>query len=285
MMRLLLFSGLAGCYGVDPVGPSRHGQHNTLRYGVKQNLTHSVNLPYIVDNVSQKQTIAAVARTPRQRRLALIVLLAAAALAAAAFPVRATWWGGWILAIAEAGIVGGLADWFAVTAIFRRPLGLPIPHTALIPANWQLMAARVGNMVGGQVLTAEYVTREIARVDVAAWLAQAAERVKPAEIEAAVAAATRWAAGQVPLGSAQGLVTWFRELLRERPVAPVVAEIVEVAHRHGWDQRLISGLARVLAGALDQPGFRDAFGAIVDDVVGSYRRRMGLYPSMLIGLA
>ena len=60
---------------------------------------------------------------PRQRRLALIALLAAVGLAIAAFPQRGTWWGGWILAIAEAGIVGGLADWFAVTAIFRRPLG------------------------------------------------------------------------------------------------------------------------------------------------------------------
>ncbi len=99
----------------------------------------------------------------RQRRLALGVLLAAAALAVAVFPIRGTWWGGWILAIAEAGIVGGLADWFAVTAIFRRPLGLPIPHTALIPANWELMAARVGTMVGSRVLTKEYVAQEVAR--------------------------------------------------------------------------------------------------------------------------
>jgi uncharacterized membrane-anchored protein YjiN (DUF445 family) len=98
----------------------------------------------------------------RQRRLALGVLLAAAALAVAVFPIRGTWWGGWILAIAEAGIVGGLADWFAVTAIFRRPLGLPIPHTALIPANWELMAARVGTMVGSRVLTKEYVAQEVA---------------------------------------------------------------------------------------------------------------------------
>jgi len=67
-------------------------------------------------------------RRPRQRRLALLVLLAAVGLAVAAVPFRATWWGGWILAIAEAGIVGGLADWFAVTALFRHPLGLPIPH-------------------------------------------------------------------------------------------------------------------------------------------------------------
>src|SRR5215475_8481658 len=159
MVRLLLFSGLAGWYGVDPVGPSRHDKDNTLRYDVKQNLTHSVNLFYILDNVSQNPTIVAVSRTPRQRRLALIVLLVAVALAIAAFPLRASWWGGWILAIAEAGIVGGLADWFAVTAIFRRPLGLPIPHTALIPANWELMARRVGTMVGSRVLTKKYVAQ------------------------------------------------------------------------------------------------------------------------------
>jgi hypothetical protein len=88
---------------------------------------------------------------PRQRRLALTVLLVAVGLAVAVVPFRASWWGGWILAIAEAGIVGGLADWFAVTALFRRPLGLPIPHTAIIPANWELMAERVGVMVGDRV--------------------------------------------------------------------------------------------------------------------------------------
>src|SRR5919205_113630 len=106
-------------------------------------------------------------RRAQQRRLALGVLLAAAALALAAYPVRSSWWGAWILAIAEAGIVGGLADWFAVTALFRHPLGLPIPHTALIPANWELLAARVGSMVGDRVLTKEYVRDEIARFDVA----------------------------------------------------------------------------------------------------------------------
>src|SRR5262249_6477457 len=115
-------------------------------------------------------------RPRRQRRLALGLLLAAAGVGVAAFPRRATWWGGWILAIAEAGIVGGLADWFAVTAIFRRPLGLPIPHTALIPANWELMAARVGTMVGSRVLTEEYDAREIPPFDRASVIARGAER-------------------------------------------------------------------------------------------------------------
>jgi uncharacterized membrane-anchored protein YjiN (DUF445 family) len=225
-------------------------------------------------------------REPRhQRRLALIVLLAAAALAVAAFPFRAKWWGGWILAIAEAGVVGGLADWFAVTALFRHPLGIPIPHTALIPANWQLMAARVGGMVGGRILTTEYVTREISRVDVATLLAQIAGRVKPADIEPLVATVARWAAAQIPPGSATELVSWIRRLLLTHPIAPMLADIADVAHRNGWDQRLVEALARTLVETLDRPDVRNAVGELVDEVVGSYRRRMSGYPGLLIRIA
>src|SRR4029453_14916786 len=85
---------------------------NTLRYDVKQILTHSVIFSYTLDNVSKNAPRPLTSRPRRQGRLALIALLAAVPLAIAAFPFRAAWWGGWILAIAEAGIVGGLADWF-----------------------------------------------------------------------------------------------------------------------------------------------------------------------------
>ena len=221
----------------------------------------------------------------RQRRLALGVLLAAVGLAVVAFPFRATWWGGWILAIAEAGVIGGLADWFAVTALFRHPLGLPIPHTALIPANWQLMAARVGTMVGDRVLTTEYVTREVSRVDVADFLARAAERVRTADLESVVEAVARWAAAELPPDAAVDLVAWLRRLLLARPVAPLLAELLEVAHRHGWDERVIEALAGILVDALQRPDFREAVADLVDGVVGSYRERMGTYPSLLIGLA
>ena len=284
-MRLLLFSGLAGCYGVDPVGPSRHGKDNTLRYDVNRNLTHSVNLPYIVDNVSHNTTTSAVFRPPRQRRLALIVLLVAVALAIAAFPLRGAWWGGWILAIAEAGIVGGLADWFAVTAIFRRPLGLPIPHTALIPANWELMAARVGSMVGDRVLTKEYVTHEVARFDLAELLARAAERVKPADLEAGLHRVARWLAEQLSPAATADVVAWTRRLLLGQPVAPLLARAIEIARRQGWDQRAIEALATALADALGRPDVRSTVADLVDEVLVSYREKMGTYPRLLLGLA
>src|SRR3989442_1465301 len=167
----------------------------------------------------------------RQRRLALGVLLAAAALAVAVFPIRGTWWGGWILAIAEAGIVGGLADWFAVTAIFRRPLGLPIPHTALIPANWELMAARVGTMVGSRVLTKEDVAQEIARVDVASLIARAAQRLSTRDLDAATRELARWLAAELSPKAAGDLVTRLRDLLLERPLSPAVGAALALAQR------------------------------------------------------
>jgi uncharacterized membrane-anchored protein YjiN (DUF445 family) len=229
--------------------------------------------------------VATDARPQKQRRLALGVLGAAAVLAIGAFPVRHTWWGGFILAIAEAGIVGGLADWFAVTAIFRHPLGIPIPHTALIPSNWQLMAARVGDMVGGRILTTEYVTREIARVDVAGLLAQLAERVKPADVEPVLRTVARWVAAQLPPESATELVAWLRRLFLSRPVAPLIAELLDVVHRIGWDQRVIEALARTLVETLDRPDVRRAVGDLVDEVIEGYRQDMGLYPGMLLRVA
>ena len=224
-------------------------------------------------------------RPPRQRRLALLVLLAAVALAAAAIPFRGRWWGGWILAIAEAGIVGGLADWFAVTALFRRPLGLPIPHTAIIPANWELMAERVGVMVGDRVLTKEYVTREVSGFDAAALLARAAERVKPVDLESAVRAVARWAAEQVSLAATSDAAAWLTRLARATPIAPVLATGLEIARKQGWDQRLIEAVAATLIEALDRPGFRTAVADLVDEVLVGYRAQMGVYPRFLLGLA
>ena len=64
----------------------------------------------------------------------LLVFMACVFIAARAFEPALPWLG-WVKAFAEAAMVGGLADWFAVTALFRHPLGLPIPHTAIIPRN------------------------------------------------------------------------------------------------------------------------------------------------------
>src|SRR2546426_7073937 len=221
----------------------------------------------------------------RQRRLALGVLLGACAVAALAFPPRSSWWGGWILATAEAGIVGGLADWFAVTALFRHPVGLPIPHTALIPANRELMAARVGTMVGNRVLTREYVTQEIERVDLAALLARGAERVTRQDLERLTLTLGRWVAGQLTPRAAGDLAVRLHALLVGRPAAPMLASALEVARRHGWDQRAVTALAQALGEALDRPALREVVGEVLDDVLARYRERMGAYPRFWMSVA
>jgi uncharacterized membrane-anchored protein YjiN (DUF445 family) len=219
----------------------------------------------------------------RPRRLALVVLLGAGGLVVLAFPFRATWWGGMVVAIGEAGVVGGLADWFAVTALFRRPLGLPIPHTALIPANWQLLASRVGRMVGDRVLTKAYVLEEIARLDTGALLARLADRVTRGELETVTRIVARWLVEQLPgpADSAAGL----RRLLARQPVAPILARVIEAARQHRWDERAIAGASRVLAELLARPTARGAAVQLVDELLVRYRTVAGAYPRFWIRLA
>jgi uncharacterized membrane-anchored protein YjiN (DUF445 family) len=221
----------------------------------------------------------------RQRRLALGVLVAAALLAIAAYPLRESWWGGLVLAMAEAGVVGGLADWFAVTALFRHPLGIPIPHTALIPSNWELMAARVGSMVGNRVLTKEYVSEEFGRVDVAELLAQGAARLSRKDIETATLTVVQWAADLITPATSGELLTRLRRALMDQPVAPALAAVLGVARRHGWDQHVVQGLLVVLADAMDRPEFRQTVAELIDDLLARYRARLGKYPRLWVGLA
>ena len=102
-------------------------------------------------------------------------------------------WVGYVQAMAEASMVGALADWFAVTALFRHPLGLKIPHTAIIPRKKDALGENLGDFVGANFLAEVVVADKLRRVGVSArlgnWLAQSlnAERAT-AEIATAVGA-------------------------------------------------------------------------------------------------
>ncbi|MCA3254822.1 MAG: DUF445 domain-containing protein [Alphaproteobacteria bacterium] len=83
-------------------------------------------------------------------------------------------WLGYVRAFAEAAMVGGLADWFAVTALFRHPLGVPIPHTAIIPKNKDRIGDNLATFLRQNFLTPRIVARRLESVDMAAaagrWL-------------------------------------------------------------------------------------------------------------------
>ena len=220
-----------------------------------------------------------------KRRLALAVLLAAAGLAVVTYPVRATWWGGFLLAIAEAGIVGGLADWFAVTALFRRPLGLPIPHTGLIPRNWEMLAARVGTMVGNRVLTREYLAHELSTLDVAELIARAAEWVSRRDLEKVTRLLLDWVAQELPSTAAGELVTRLQRWLVAQPLAPLLASGLDLVRQYGWVERASGAVARALADALDRPQTQAVLAELIDEVMERYRQRMTFYPRLALGMA
>ena len=85
-------------------------------------------------------------------------------------------WLSWVRAFAEAAMVGGIADWFAVTALFRHPLGIPIPHTAIVASRKDRIGAALGNFVQRNFLQREVVTQKIAAMKLgeraARWLAE-----------------------------------------------------------------------------------------------------------------
>lgn len=108
------------------------------------------------------------------RLLATLLLLVAAGLFLLAKLVLPPGFGADLLrAGAEAAMVGGLADWFAVTALFRRPLGLPIPHTAVIPSNKDRIGEGIGRFVERHFLEPDVVAGKLRSLGVARRLARA----------------------------------------------------------------------------------------------------------------
>lgn len=117
------------------------------------------------------------------KRLATGFLLGAALLFLVSLLLPGSTATGFVRAAAEAGMVGGLADWFAVTALFRHPLGVPVPHTALIPRQKDALATKLGEFVTGNFLTADAVGTQVAEADL---VGRTARRLAGPELAARV---------------------------------------------------------------------------------------------------
>jgi uncharacterized membrane-anchored protein YjiN (DUF445 family) len=100
----------------------------------------------------------------KQIPLILLVLMAALFVLTLDRPEA---WAGWVNAFAEAGMVGALADWFAVVALFRHPMGLPIPHTAIIPARKDRIGENLARFVADHFLAPDVVSARLASVNLA----------------------------------------------------------------------------------------------------------------------
>nr|WP_044334137.1 DUF445 domain-containing protein [Sphingomonas hengshuiensis] len=206
----------------------------------------------------------------------LLVAMAATFLAARHFaPLHPAI--GFVRAFAEAAMVGGLADWFAVTALFRHPLGLPIPHTAIIPRNKDRIAGTLAAFLRDNFLTAHVVARRMRGVDVARaagrWLANPPEaNGRIGSGAARLAADMLEALDQERLGGmAKGAIA---ARLRAIEIAPLLGQALTAAMANDRHLPLLDGMIRWASRTLaaNEHLIRD----IVHSRAGSVMRWTGL---------
>lgn len=157
---------------------------------------------------------------------------------------------GYIRATAEAAMVGGLADWFAVTALFRHPLGIPIPHTAILPNRKDQLGATFGSFVRNSFLAPEVLTERLTEAAIAtrlsAWMTEPDNAATAARYAGSVAATVARLLDDDDV--AELLSSEFTERLGNADLAPLVARAVEVATEDGRHHQLVDA---ALNGAAD----------------------------------
>ena len=186
----------------------------------------------------------------RMKALALGLLLLAVVIyvvATVLTPHHPAW--AYVAAAAGAAVVGALADWFAVVALFRHPLGLPIPHTAIIVANKDRLGAQLARFLGTHFLTAEHVRPMLARWDVGQelgrWLAQPESAARVGRWLQQATPALLNALDQTLVR--QWVAQLAQRLLRQVDVATLGGQALAALTQHGHHQQWLNGLLQQMA--------------------------------------
>jgi uncharacterized membrane-anchored protein YjiN (DUF445 family) len=150
----------------------------------------------------------------------------------------------WVEAFTEAALVGGIADWFAIVALFRRPLGLPFPHSAIVPRNKDRIGAALGRFVAGHFLTRENIARRLENLDLAGhairWMAEPAHAAEAAGALAGLAPRLIEAIDDGAVGAA--LASGIRGRLDRLDAASLIARALDVLAREGRHQPLLDDM-------------------------------------------
>ncbi len=149
-------------------------------------------------------------------------------------------------AFAEAAMVGALADWFAVTALFRHPLWLPIPHTAIIPRSRDRIASSIGNFISENFLQRENLEHKLATanptVAIGTWL------IKPGQSERTASVVTGWIPGIVESFEDRSIDAFLHEVILRRlgeiDLGPTASKALHVAVRSGAYQTVLNEVLR-----------------------------------------
>lgn len=169
-------------------------------------------------------------------------------------PPEGVW--GYVRAFAEAAMVGALADWFAVSAIFRKPFGLPIPHTGVIPRHQGRIADAVGAFVRDHFLEPQLVSRRVEAAD----LSQAAARWldAPSQTSALASGLTALIPGLLEALEEEDMAKFIRDRAREAAhggrLTPLFASVLESLIRQGRHQTLLDALTAEGVRLLEEQG-------------------------------
>src|SRR5256886_15262463 len=162
---------------------------------------------------------------------------------------------GFVAAFAEAATIGGLADWYAVVALFRRPLGLPIPHTAIIRANQHRIADKLGEFIEVHFLEAAPVEAKLRQVDFGSFIADWLRDRKRSEDLARFA--LRLLPEAVSATETSGLMTFITRRvasqLQSIDLAPLAAGTLRAFVQEGRHQGLLDDILRDVHESLTQP--------------------------------
>jgi uncharacterized membrane-anchored protein YjiN (DUF445 family) len=162
---------------------------------------------------------------------------------------------GFVAAFAEAATIGGLADWYAVVALFRRPLGLPIPHTAIIQGNQHRIADRLGEFIEVHFLEAAPVDAKLREVDFAVFIADwLGDRKRSADLARFV---LRLLPEAMSATETSGLKTFVSRRivtqLQSIDLAPLIGATLRAFVREGRHQGLLDDLLRAIHQTLTEP--------------------------------
>ncbi|HJT76238.1 MAG TPA: DUF445 domain-containing protein, partial [Gemmataceae bacterium] len=182
-------------------------------------------------------------------------------------------WGGLILASGEAGLVGGLADWFAVRALFTHPLGIKIfPHTALIPRNRRRIVREIRNLVQNEWLTKEMLLAKIDAYDfIGDGVLPTVAALKP-KLRSVVRTVARDVLDDVsPQELARFLSQSAGATLDARKLAPFLAEVVRRVREEGWLGPMLQEAVQRFHRWASSPENRLAIHHHLSEAAGTYR--------------
>lgn len=163
-------------------------------------------------------------------------------------------WMGFVRATAEAAMVGAIADWFAVTALFRHPMGLKIPHTAIIPSRKDSIGQRFGRFVKSNFLSGEVIGDRLRTMDVTKRVAKWISRPENSELIAGYVAVGLAAVVQVIKDEAVQEIIEHNITIRIRStqIAPLLGNGISLVLSGHRQQELLHGMLNLGAHLLDE---------------------------------